>query len=144
MHKSKVNYLIDCMKIIRYRFKKRWNISKRELKKNYKSVHSIPIELVFRFFKEHNQLVILMVRFQGFIQKINFQNMKIGQFMNPLSSNWDTYESVSILNSTHVLYKNDRLKTNPALQSLTLPANTVKSILYNRDMRINTEETIRI
>ena len=76
MHKSKVNYLIDCMKIIKYRFKKRWNISKRELKKNYKSVHSIQIELVFRFFKEHNQLVILMVRFQGFIQKINFQNMK--------------------------------------------------------------------
>jgi hypothetical protein len=76
MHKSKANYLIDCMKIIKYRYRKRWNISKKELKRNYKSAHSIPIELVFKFFKGRNQLVILMGRFQGFILKIYLQSMK--------------------------------------------------------------------
>lgn len=45
-----------------------------------------------------------------------------------MSSNWDTYESVSILNNTHVLYSNNKIKTTPALTSLVLPSNTVSSI----------------
>lgn len=61
-----------------------------------------------------------------------------------MSSNWDTYESVSILNNTHVLYSNNKIKTTPALTSLVLPSNIVSSIQYSSDMRVNTEETVNI
>lgn len=39
---------------------------------------------------------------------------------------------------------NNRIKTTPELTSLTLPANTITSIEYNKEMRINTEETLTI
>ncbi len=74
----------------------------------------------------------------------DFRNLRIGDFVNPSSSNWNTFESVSILNETHIIYMNSRIKTLPDLTSLTLPANTISSIQYNREMRINTEETLTI
>jgi len=58
--------------------------------------------------------------------------------MNPKSSNWDTYESVSILNDTHIIYQNNKVKTSPTLTSLSLPVDTIYSIQYNKNMRINT------
>jgi hypothetical protein len=74
----------------------------------------------------------------------DFKNLRIGDLMNPASSNWDTYESISILNETHIIFMNNRIKTTPGLTSLTLPANTISSIEYNKEMRINTEETLTI
>jgi len=61
-----------------------------------------------------------------------------------MSSNWNTYESVIILNNTHVLYSNSKIKTVPALTSLVLPSNVINSIQYSSDMRVNTEESLNI
>ncbi len=74
----------------------------------------------------------------------NFTNVRIGQFLNPLSSNWDTYESVSVLNDTHILFMNNKIKTAPVLESLVLSSSSISSIRYNKDMRIGTEETVDI
>lgn len=74
----------------------------------------------------------------------DFKNLRIGDFINPLSSNWDTYDSLSILNQTHIIFMNNRIKTTPDLTSLTLPANTITSVQYNKNMRINTEEALTI
>lgn len=68
-----------------------------------------------------------------------FKDLKMGEFLNPKSSNWDTYESISIMNDTHVLYRNNRVKTTPQLQSLELLSNAVSYIGYKSEMRINTE-----
>ena len=69
---------------------------------------------------------------------VQFNNMKLGEFKNPVSSNWETYESVSILNDTHILFLNNTIRATPNLQSLTLPQFLVNSISYNKNMRINT------
>ncbi len=73
-----------------------------------------------------------------------FSNIRIGEFLNPLSSNWDIYESINILNDTHILFMNNKIKTTPTLTSLVLSSSTISSVQYNTDMRINTEETIFI
>jgi hypothetical protein len=73
-----------------------------------------------------------------------FNNAKIGDFMTPSSINWDVYEYITIMNYTHILYSNNRLKATPKLESLTLPSNTIATILYNKVMRINTYESLLV
>lgn len=48
------------------------------------------------------------------------------------------------MNSTHVLFVNDRMKTTPGLTSLTLGSGAVRSIVYNKEMRVNTEEVMTV
>lgn len=77
-------------------------------------------------------------------QQTLFDKLYLGQFSNPLSSNWIVYESLIICNDTHVLYSNLKSVTVPKLISMELPQGSIKYIKYNEEMRINTEETVEI
>lgn len=49
-----------------------------------------------------------------------FRDFNLGQFMNPISKNWVVYNSIVVMNDTHVVYRDRRVMASPELQSLPL------------------------